>query len=91
MTGTSLSNISALALLFDSEPENIFCHITPGTRALGVGSSNSRSQKGWLGPALPGVSGRDIVMICVYKYRDTLPTKSCYRATIIPLCLNFSR
>jgi len=55
VTGMSLSDISSLALLFDSEPENTSCRITAGTTALGVGSSYSRAWKGWLGTALPGV------------------------------------
>jgi len=55
VTGASLSDISSSVLLFDSEPENTSCHVTAGATALGVGSSNSRAQKGWLGPAPPGV------------------------------------
>jgi len=55
VTGALLSDISSLALLFDSEPENTSCRVTAGTTALGVGSSNSRARKGWLGPAPPGV------------------------------------
>jgi len=55
VTGVSLSDISSSALLFDSEPENASCRVTASTTALGVGSSNSRAQKGWLSPALPGV------------------------------------
>jgi len=55
VTGTSLSEISLLTLLFDSEPENTSYRITAGTMALGVGSSNSRARKGWLGPAPRGV------------------------------------
>jgi len=51
ITGTSLSDISSSVLLFDSEPENISCRITAGTMALGVGSSNLRARKGWLGSA----------------------------------------
>jgi len=55
VTGASLSDISSSALLFDSEPENMSCHVMTGTTALGVGSSNSRARKAWLGPAPPGV------------------------------------
>jgi len=55
MTGASLSDISSSALLFDSEPKNTSCRVTAGTTALGVGSSNSRARKGWLGSATPGV------------------------------------
>jgi len=46
VTGRSLSDISSSALLFHSEPENTSCRVTAGTKALGVGSSNSRARKG---------------------------------------------
>jgi len=54
VTGASLSDISSSTLLFDSEPENTSCRLTAGTTALGVGSSNSRAQKGWCYELLPG-------------------------------------